>query len=240
MRRHSLLSPVNARPLPPPLPCPPLPRRPTLCDFVVHALCPATPPQASTLALRELVKRYNMAAFHQTTQRLAIGTMAGIVILYDLRTATKWRILQGHGGPVVAVAFAAGGDLVASFSAADLTLRWWQAGSSSLLGYFGLHGHCHKVVKVELPDEPAPEGSSGGTLDCALMPPLGQAGGAAPGQAGGAPACVAAQPSPAGKPGAQAVTGMSARGVGMRLEWTSPSTVMLLGRTGKPLGFYTL
>jgi WD40 repeat protein len=167
--------------------------------------------QASTLALRELVKRYAMAAFHQTTQRLAIGTTAGIVIIYDLRTATKWRILQGHDGPVSAVAFAAGGDLVASFSAADSTLRWWQAGSSSLLGYFGLHGHCHKVLHVQLgPQDEEPP--SGGAAPSALEPSRSAS------SNGSAPQSV----------------------VGVRLEWTSPSTVMLLGRTGKPLGFFTL
>ena len=49
---------------------------------------------ASTSALRELVKRYPMMAFHQGTQRLAVGTTDGVVLIYDLRTATKWRILQ--------------------------------------------------------------------------------------------------------------------------------------------------
>lgn len=148
-----------------------------------------------------------MAAFHQTTQRLAVGTVTGIVILYDLRTATKWRILQGHGGPISAVAFSAGGEFVASYSAADGTLRWWQAGSTSILGYFGLHGHCSKVARVVLPAEPAADAE-----------------GAAP--------PTAAEPGGAG----------SARGPpGVSLEWTSPSTVMLLGgRAGKPLGFYSL
>jgi len=196
-------------------------RAPAACVCVRVRACVRL--QASTLALRELVKRYAMAAFHQTTQRLAIGTVAGIVILYDLRTATKWRILQGHDGPVSAVAFAAGGDLVASFSADDRTLRWWQAGSSSLLGYFGLHGHCHKVIHVQLSaddDDALVSGCGAAAEQLAHSPPLDTSrdrlGSPSPGAAS------------------------AARGSGMRLEWTSPSTVMLLGRGGKPLGFYTL
>jgi WD40 repeat protein len=149
-----------------------------------------------------------MAAFHQLTQRLAVGTSAGVVIIYDLRTATKWRILQGHEGSIAAVAFAAGGELVASYSAADCTLRWWQAGSSSLLGYFGLHGHCHKVLRVELPADD--ESRADGDGDGAAAAP---SGGAVP---------------------------PTTRALNLRLEWTSTSTVMLLGRMGKPLGFYTL
>ena len=34
-----------------------------------------------------------------------MGTTEAVVILYDLRTATKWRILEGHTGPVTALAF---------------------------------------------------------------------------------------------------------------------------------------
>lgn len=158
------------------------------------------------MALRELVKRYPMSAFHQTTQRLAVGTTTGVIVIYDLRTATKWRILQGHERPVTALAFAAGGDLLASFCNEDQTLRWWQAGSSSLLGYFGLHGHCHKVVKVALPMAHV-----------------------------GAPAAQDEAP----REGGADVRG-TPRQVVSRLEWTSPSTVMLLGVNGKPLGFHTL
>mmetsp|Transcript_8231 Transcript_8231/g.19901 ORF Transcript_8231/g.19901 Transcript_8231/m.19901 type:complete len:468 (-) Transcript_8231:87-1490(-) len=198
---------------------------PAIVEAILRPLDPSLPKlregclQAGTLALRELVKRYPMAAFHQTSQKLGIGTVTGVVLIYDLRTATKWRILQGHNGAVSAVAFAAGGDLVASFSAADSTLRWWQAGSSTFFGYFGLHGHCHKVLNVDVPDDEEDADASASSCSTAAA-----AGGGSGGAAGG--------PMPN--------VGAVARGAGMQLEWTSPSTVMLLGRTGKPLGFYTL
>eukprot|EP00965_Chrysotila_dentata_P055106 1828687-Pleurochrysis_carterae.AAC.1 len=76
------------------------PELPLLVEAVMRPLDPSVPSlregslAASTAALRELVKRYPMMSFNQTTQRLAVGTVEGVVLLYDLRTATKWRILQ--------------------------------------------------------------------------------------------------------------------------------------------------
>ena len=76
--------------------------QPVVVSAVLRPLDPSVPSlregclHASTSALRILVQRYAMMAFHQGTQRLAVGTVEGVVVLYDLRTATKWRILQGH------------------------------------------------------------------------------------------------------------------------------------------------
>ena len=88
-------------------------------------------------------------------QRLAVGTTDGVVLIYDLRTATKWRILQGHERAVAALAFSAAGDQVASFSVVDGTLRWWQAGAAGLFSFLGLKGSCIAVTRVEhtLPED---------------------------------------------------------------------------------------
>ena len=127
---------------------------PSLVEAVMKPLDPSVPSlregclAASTSALRELVKRYPMMAFNQGTQRLAVGTIDGVVLIYDLRTATKWRILQGHEQPVSALAFSTAGDSVVSFSAGDGTLRWWQAGSSGLFSFLGLQGSCIHVTRT--------------------------------------------------------------------------------------------
>ncbi len=45
-----------------------------------------------------LVQKYPSVAFHQKTQLFAVGTGASNqsqIMIYDLRTATKWRILEG-------------------------------------------------------------------------------------------------------------------------------------------------
>jgi hypothetical protein len=64
--------------------------------------------QPATQALFVLVSKYPMVSFHQKSQRFAVGTdpqHGSVVIIYDLRTATKWRILEGHKGVLAAVAF---------------------------------------------------------------------------------------------------------------------------------------
>ena len=128
---------------------------PAVVEAVIKPLDPSVPSlregclSASTSALRELVKRYPMMAFNQGTQRLAVGTVDGVVLIYDLRTATKWRILQGHEAAISALAFSPGGESVASISALDGTLRWWQAGSSGLFSFLGLQGSCIHVTHVK-------------------------------------------------------------------------------------------
>jgi len=138
------------------------PALPLVVEAVLRPLDPSVPSLresslgASTTALRELVRRYPMVHFNQPTQRLAVGTAEGVVLLYDLRTATKWRILQGHEAAVTALAFAPAGDTLASFSASEASLRWWAAGSSGLFSFLGLQGSCLGVTRVDcaLPDAP--------------------------------------------------------------------------------------
>lgn len=50
--------------------------------------------------------------------------------MYDLRTAVKWRVLDGHGGQVTALGFDNEGKHLASFSYVDSTLRIWKIGST--------------------------------------------------------------------------------------------------------------
>ena len=67
-------------------------------EAVIKSLDPSKPLlrkaclQASTKALHELVKRFPVVAFHQRSQRFAVGTSGKLIIIYDLRTATKWRL----------------------------------------------------------------------------------------------------------------------------------------------------
>merc|ERR1712032_829056 len=93
----------------------------------------------------ELVQTFPMVAFHQPSQKFAVGTNDGLVIVYDLRTATKWRILEGHTGAVSAIAFTKDGSQLASYSAKDSGLRLWQCSSTGFLGgILGSSGRCIK------------------------------------------------------------------------------------------------
>ena len=52
---------------------------------------------ASTVALRTVVAHYDMVVFQQQKQRLAVGDHQGQVIIYNMRTATKWTVCAGGG-----------------------------------------------------------------------------------------------------------------------------------------------
>lgn len=83
-----------------------LPALPRAVEIVLRTLDPGHPNvrqalmQHSTAALKEFVRKFPMAAFHQDTQRFAVGTVDALVVIYDLRTATKWRVLEGHEGAI--------------------------------------------------------------------------------------------------------------------------------------------
>ncbi|PWN18103.1 hypothetical protein BCV69DRAFT_242606, partial [Microstroma glucosiphilum] len=83
---------------------------PRLTEAVVKSLDPTSPLRESvlssaTLMISELIGAYPCIAFHNRLQRLAIGTHEGAVVLYDLKTATRLFILEGHQKRVDAVSF---------------------------------------------------------------------------------------------------------------------------------------
>jgi WD40 repeat protein len=112
--------------------------------------------------LSEILKRFPMCSFHPPTQRFAVGTHTSgtgatatdgqldqldrlfitpgpqthSIVIYDLRTASKWRVFDGHDSPVCCVSFAPSGDLLASYSAEDATARTWKSGTPGFFGSF--------------------------------------------------------------------------------------------------------
>jgi len=123
-------------------PIPMLPALPRAVEVILSTLDPAHPlvrqalMQQSTSALKEIVRRFPQAAFHQETQRFAVGTVDALVVIFDVRTATKWRVLEGHDGPVSAVAFDAAGQRLATFSLQEGRIRYWETGNSGPFGLF--------------------------------------------------------------------------------------------------------
>jgi WD40 repeat protein len=97
-----------------------------------------------------LVSTYPMVSFHQQTQRMALGTPHSNVIIYDLKAATKWHVLEGHSGAVAAVSFSDNGRFIASYSYADKTVRVWST-ATSFLGFGSPQCKAiHKINAVEL------------------------------------------------------------------------------------------
>jgi len=127
---------------------------PLIVETVLRCLEPSDPAARKTMlvpatqALHQIVQVLPMATFHQKTQRYAIGTQPGLVHVYDLRTATKWRILEGHQSKVLAVGFAPDGEKLASY-AADGAVMLWQISSSGILGFLGVAGKLIKATQLE-------------------------------------------------------------------------------------------
>ena len=102
---------------------------PQLLDVILKTLTPHTPVvrksclDPASEILQILVQILPMVAFSQAKQRIAIGTMDNTIIIYDLKTASYWKILEGHEAPVSAVIFSKNGDSLISYSAQDFTLR---------------------------------------------------------------------------------------------------------------------
>ena len=86
--------------------------------------------------LELLIKQLPMAAFDRSRQLLALGTNTQQVLIYDVKTASIWRELQGHSGPVSAVCFSSDGNYLASYSVRDSSLRIWRIE----VGFLGLGG----------------------------------------------------------------------------------------------------
>ena len=82
--------------------------------------------------MKTLILKLPMVAFCQVRQRLAIGTLDNLVVVYDLKTASQWKILKGHTGPVCAVQFDHTGDFLASYSSIDASLKIWKLKSGIL------------------------------------------------------------------------------------------------------------
>lgn len=85
-------------------------------------------------ALEQLVKRLPMTAFDAQSQRLAIGTPEGKLLLYSLAGASLWKSLDAHLGPSNAVAFKPGGSVVVSYCMQEAKLCYWTIAA----GFFGL------------------------------------------------------------------------------------------------------
>ncbi|KAF0701388.1 Aste57867_8090 [Aphanomyces stellatus] len=127
---------------------------PAVVDTVLSCLDPTKPDRRkkclamSTKCLHDLVKRFPMVDFHKATQRLAVGTMDGVILLYDLRMATKWRVLEGHTCSVGAVSFRKDGAMLISYGAREAMVRWWNIGSSGLFTLLKVQQSCVRHLQL--------------------------------------------------------------------------------------------
>ncbi|PWN24499.1 hypothetical protein BDZ90DRAFT_263340 [Jaminaea rosea] len=99
---------------------------------------------SATHLISTLVRAYRTLAFHGSTQRLAVGTHEGAIVMYELRTATRLFVLEGghgsqaHGhahhstqrGPLTLLSFSPDGRRLVSLSLTEGKALAWKVGSS--------------------------------------------------------------------------------------------------------------
>jgi hypothetical protein len=141
---------------------------PLIAQVLVRCLDPVRPnlrrallPPA-TRALHTLVSTYATIAFDQHSQRVAVAARAPDpsapaapaaaddcgVVLYDLRTATRIRVLLGHHAPVLALAFSPSGAVLLSYAREEV--RFWAVGGSGLLAsLLGGAGRCTQAQTLQ-------------------------------------------------------------------------------------------
>lgn len=106
----------------------------------------------SSAVLQQLVRRFPMCAFHQTSQRFALGTLESTILVYDVRTATKLKVLDGSDcGPCSALAFDHTGEKIASYSSCEHCVRVWTT-HAGFFDNFHVRGTLlakHPLVRLE-------------------------------------------------------------------------------------------
>ncbi|CAO3613085.1 unnamed protein product [Mucor hiemalis] len=103
----------------------------SVVEAVVKTLDPNVPHMrevmlhSATSILHDLVKTYPFVDFSGAAQKLAVGTLEGASVIYDVRTATRSVVLEGHVGPVSVLAFSPDAKLIATCSLVDQSVRVW-------------------------------------------------------------------------------------------------------------------
>ena len=138
---------------------------PSAVMTIIRCLDPAAPQVRKTLlssttaALYALVTSYPSCSFHRQSQRFAVGAAAGVIVVYDVRTATVWRVLESgqQTEEVHAVLFSSSeeGERLISYSAwggdgGGGLVRVWNTGVGGWLGgLIGMSGKCVRAVRLE-------------------------------------------------------------------------------------------
>lgn len=108
---------------------------PRLAEAVVKSLDPTHTTMreavvnAATVMISELVSTYPSVSFFGGGQRLAVGTHEGAVIMYDLKTATRLYVLEGHRRRADAVSFSPDGRRLVTMSLEEGRVLVWKTSS---------------------------------------------------------------------------------------------------------------
>ncbi|KAH8086009.1 hypothetical protein BXZ70DRAFT_956829 [Cristinia sonorae] len=109
---------------------------PRLVEAVVKSLDPNASNSreaildSATEILGHIVLSFPSVDFHMASQRLAVGTSEGSVVMYDLKTATRLYVLEGHKKRTTACSFSPDGRRLVTVSLEEFAVLVWKVGSS--------------------------------------------------------------------------------------------------------------
>ncbi|KAH9922915.1 WD40 repeat-like protein [Fomitopsis serialis] len=109
---------------------------PRLVEAVVKSLDPNSTANRdaildfATEILGQFVRTFPTVDFHMATQRLAVGTSEGAVVMYDLKTATRLYVLEGHKKRTTACSFSPDGRRLVTVSLEESSVLVWKVGAS--------------------------------------------------------------------------------------------------------------
>ncbi|KAL5501846.1 hypothetical protein ACEPAH_9107 [Sanghuangporus vaninii] len=112
------------------------PNLPRLMEAVVKSLDPGQNAEREavldnvTEIIALVVQTFPTLDFHTGSQRLAVGTNEGAVIMYDLKTATRLYVLEGHRKRLTGISFSPDGRRMVTLSVEESVLLVWKVGSS--------------------------------------------------------------------------------------------------------------
>ncbi|KAI0076735.1 WD40 repeat-like protein [Panus rudis PR-1116 ss-1] len=109
---------------------------PRLVEAVVKSLDPSSTASrdavldSATEILGHIVQSFPTVDFHMSSQRLAVGTSEGAVVMYDLKTATRLYVLEGHKKRTTACSFSPDGRRLVTMSLEESIVLVWKVGTS--------------------------------------------------------------------------------------------------------------
>ncbi|KAF2076180.1 hypothetical protein CYY_002533 [Polysphondylium violaceum] len=131
-----------------------LPFLPRVIDSIIKSLDPHTPTlreaclRQTTAVLHIMVRKYPMVSFHHDSQRLVLGTLDGFIVIYDLKTATRWHKIEAYPQSFIScITFNDNGKALSSYSSKENVIKIWQT-SSSFFGLLGSQFSCTRTIST--------------------------------------------------------------------------------------------
>lgn len=129
---------------------------PAIGDVLIRLLDPNIPniryrllPHFAAL-LPHLLSLSPWWAWHNPSQRLACGSPDGPIIILDLRSGSRFQVLEGMSHAITSVAFHPDGRYVVAYSATEACIRWWTL-ATGLLGFLHVAGKPTRSFIVDPP-----------------------------------------------------------------------------------------